>query len=398
MLREVDLLTFARLVLLGLAACPAIYYLLAIYSSLRFFKAAKLQRKADSSFMPPISCLKPIRGLDPEAYENYASFCRQDYSDYEILFCVDENDPALPVLQKLKADFPERQIRLLYGSGRTAINDKVARLVRLVAEARHDLLVITDGDVRVGPDYLRAMARPFRDPKVGGATCLYVSTKETSLVQELQSTGMLSDFFAGIIVAWQLDGVKFAFGQTIVTTRTNIARFGGYESIENQPADDMRVGRLITQVGFEMKLLPYVVETVADFQSFRELLLKRVRWMTVMRLMRPWGHFGLIFTFGLPWALLAIAVRPAGTTAAAYLGAYAALRVAITLLIASWGMRRPGVWKRIPLIPVWDAVAVYIWLVSFARKTIRWRGIEYLIREGMLVPVAPGSTGTAGNA
>ena len=214
------------------------------------------------------------------------------------------------MLEKLVKDFPERRIRLLFGSGRNAINDKIGRLVRLVSEAQYDLLVITDGDIRVGPDYLRAVAAPFRDPKVGGATCIYASTEETTLVQELQSIGMISDFFAGIFVAWQLEGVKFAFGQTIVTRRQNIAAFGGYEAIDNRPADDLRVGRLIAELGYEVKLLPYVVQSVADFASLSDLFYKRVRWMTVMRLMRPRGHFGLIFTWGLPWALVAIVSHP----------------------------------------------------------------------------------------
>ena len=159
------------------------------------------------------------------------------------------------------------------------------------SEAQYDLLVITDGDIRVGPDYLRAVAHPFRDPKVGGATTLYVSTEETTFVQELQSIGMISDFFAGILVAWQLDGVKFMFGQSIVTTKQRIAGFGGYETIENRPADDLNVGRLVAAQA-EVKLLPYVVKTVADFASLKDLFYKRVRWMTVMRLVRRQGHRG----------------------------------------------------------------------------------------------------------
>ena len=380
-------MTVPSYIVLAVAAIPGIYYLLALYSSARFW--SQKRTPPDSDYTPPISCLKPIRGLDVEAYENYASFCRQDYPEYEILFCVDTDDPALPVLKKLIHDFPERRIRLLFGSGRSAINDKIARLVRLVNEAEYDLLVITDGDVRVRPDYLRAVAAPFRDPKVGGATCVYVSTKETTLVQELQSIGMISDFWAGIFVAWQLDGVKFTFGQSIITTRKNIAAFGGYEAIENRPADDLRVGRLIAELGYEVKLLPYVIQTVADFASLSELFYKRVRWMTVMRLMRPWGHFGLIFTLGLPWALIAIATHPSRAVVLGYLGSYASLRVAMTWLIGAWGMKQTGLWKTMPLIPVWDAMAFIMWLISFGRKTIRWRGVEYFIRDGILVPVAP---------
>lgn len=374
---------------LALAAIPFIYYLLALFSTARFFRAARREASRNSNFVPPVSCLKPIRGLDIDAYENYASFCRQDYPEYEILFCVDEDDPALPLLKKLIADFPERRIRLLYGSGRNAINDKVARLVRLVNEAQYDILVITDGDIRVRPDYLRSVVAPFQDPKVGAATCLYASTKETNLTQELQSIGMISDFFPGIMVAWLLDGIKFCFGQTIVTTRKSIEGYGGYQVIENRPADDVYAGRLVAEQGYEVKLIAYVVQSVADFQSLRELLYKRIRWMTVMRLMRPWGHLGLIFTWGLVWSLVAIAVHPSATVVATLLGTYFVLRIAMTWLIGVWGMRQRGLWKKMALIPLWDAMAFLIWLISFGRRTIRWRGIDYFIREGMLVPVVP---------
>jgi ceramide glucosyltransferase len=374
------------------AAIPGVYYLLAIYCSARYFRVARRENPPNPDFTPPISCLKPIRGLDEDAYENYASFCRQDYPEYEIVFCVDPEDPALPVLEKLIADFPERKIRLLFGSGRNAINDKVARLVRLVSEAQYELLVITDGDIRVGPDYLRAVAHPFRDPKVGGATTLYVSTEETSFVQELQSVGMISDFFAGILVAWQLDGIHFMFGQSIVTTRQRIAGFGGYEVIENRPADDLNVGRLVAAQGYEVKLLPYIVKTVADFQSLKDLFYKRVRWMTVMRLMRRRGHQGLIFTWGLIWALIAVAIHPTLPIVIGYLGSYIVLRVILTWMIGIHGMRQKGLWPKMLLIPLWDAVAFMIWVASFGRSVIRWRGYDYYIRDGILVPVNPANT------
>ena len=375
----------AEYILLGIAAVPFIYYLLAIYSTARFFRVSRRASAPNTDFLPPISCLKPIKGLDEDAYENYASFCRQDYPEYEILFCVDPDDPALPVLEKLIRDFPERKIRLLFGSGRNAINDKVGRLVRLTNEAQYDIFVITDGDVRVKPDYLRTVVAPFRDPKVGAATCLYASTKETNLVQELQSIGMISDFFAPVMIAWELDDLKVTFGQSILTTRKAVASYGGYQVIENRPADDVYAGRLVAEQGYEVKLLPYVVQSVADFQSLRDLLYKRTRWMTVQRLMRPRGHLGLIFTWGLPWALVAIATHPSAGVAVAYLGGYAVCRIAITWMIGVWGMRQSGLWKKMPLIPLWDIMAFVMWVVSFGRNTIRWRGVDYFIREGRLV-------------
>jgi len=372
-------------VILAIAAIPFIYYLLALYSTVRFFTVTRREAAAKADFLPPVSCLKPIKGLDEDAYENYASFCRQDYPEYEIVFCVDRDDPALPVLEKLIGDFPKCQIRLLFGSGRNAINDKVGRLTRLTTEAKYDLFVITDGDVRVRPDYLKTVVAPFRDPKVGAATCLYASTKETNLVQELQSIGMISDFFAPVMVAWQLKDLKVTFGQSIITTRKAVAAYGGYPVIEDRPADDVYAGRLVAEQGFEVKLLPYVVQSVADFKTMRDLLYKRTRWMTVQRLMRPWGHLGLIFTWGLPWALVAVAAEPTAAVALGYLGGYAVCRMAITWTIGTWGMKQPGLLKKMPLIPLWDAMAFVMWMASFARRTIRWRGVDYFLREGRLV-------------
>lgn len=384
------LLTAAEYLFLTLAATPFIYYLLVLYSSWRFFWQAKDRLLGISDFTPPVSNLKPVRGLDPEAYENYASFCRQDYPDYEVIFCVgDATDPAVPVLEKLMRDFPERRIRVLYGSGRNAINDKVAKLVRLVKEARHEVLVINDSDVRVEPNYLRTVVAPLCNPKVGGVTCFYVSIHDKTFTQHLQSIGMYSDFYPGILVARQLDGIKFTLGPTIVTTRSHLAGFGGYEMLENKPADDLLVGRLIAQQGLEVELLPYAVQTVPDYDSPRSLFSKRLRWMTVMRHMRPWGHVGLAFTQGLPWSLAVTLIHPSTGIALAYLGAYAGLRVAMTWLIGVWGLHQTGLWKKMPLIVVWDATAFVIWLLTFGRNSIRWRNVDYRIREGMLVPAAP---------
>jgi ceramide glucosyltransferase len=378
-----------RYALLGIAAIPFIYYSIALFSGWRFFRQSTNNPPAASGFTPPVSILKPVRGLDPDAYDNFASFCRQDYPEYEIVFCVgDRSDPVLPLIEKVIADFPEQSIRVLFGSGREATNDKVAKLARLSGEAKYEILVVNDSDVRAEPDYLRKVVGPLADPKVGAVTCFYVSTDEKTFVQKLQTVGMYSDFYPGIVVAWQLDGVKFALGPTIATSKTRLAGFGGYEKIENRPADDLLVGRLIAEQGYEVKLIPYSVLTVADFQSLRDLFLKRLRWIVVMRHMRPWGHFGLIFTLGLPWSLAAIAISPTAGVAAIFVAAYLGLRIIMTLQIASWGLKQPVPLLGLALIPLWDAMAFVIWLVSFTRSSIRWRDRDYYIRDGELVPVA----------
>lgn len=374
---------------LAIAAIPFVYYLIAIYSSWRFFWGAQRREPDAQAFAPPVSCLKPVKGADGDAYENFASFCRQDYPDYELLFCVDgEDTPVLEAIERLKRDFPERSIRVLFGSGRVAANDKAAKLARLVRAARHEVLVISDSDVRARPDYLRSVVAPLARPEVGAVTLPYVSVGEKTFADALQCIGMLSDFYAGIFVAKELDGVKFAIGPTVATTRSQLARFGGYEAIENRPGDDLLIGRSIAEQGYRVELLAYTIETVADFGSLGELFQKRLRWLVVMRHMRPAGHLGLILTKGLFWSVLASVLAPSTAVAATYLSLYLALRILLTTIIGVYGLKQVSTLKRLLLIPLWDAVAFVLWLASFTRRSVRWRGNDYYIREGELVPVA----------
>lgn len=381
--------TIVRYAVLTIAIFPFIYYSIVIYSAWRFFRRPVTPAGSGSStFAPPVSNLIPIRGIDPDAYENFASLCRQDYPNYELLFSVGaKDDPVVPVLERLGRDFPERCVRVFFGVDRNALNDKAAKLARLVSEARHETVVISDSDVRARPDYLRTVVAPLADPQVGAVTCFYVPIEEKTLADSVQTIGMVSDFYAGILVAWQLDGVKFALGPTIATTRTRLAGFGGYEAIANRPGDDLLVGRLIADQGYKVELLPhYTIRTVADYQSMPDLLHKRMRWFVVMRHLRPWGHLGLLLTQGLPWSLTAIAIHPTVGIALGYLGAYLGLRLAMTGLIGGRGLGDRALWRKMWLIPVWDALAFLIWIVSFGRNSFRWRGGQYYVRDGQLAP------------
>ncbi|MGB2625611.1 MAG: glycosyltransferase [Candidatus Acidiferrum sp.] len=375
-------------VVLFVAAIPFIFYILAVYSSSRYFWHARHAALKKLDFTPPISNLKPVKGLDLGAYENFASLCRQDYPEYELIFCTtDDTDPSVPVIKKLIEEFPDCQIRLLYSAGHTAINDKVAKLRLMTEQAKYEYLVINDSDVRVERDYLRRMVEPLRDPKTGGVTCFYASVEDKAFVERLQTVGMISDFYAGLLVAWQLDGVHFALGPTMVSTKKYVKGFGGFEVLESRPADDLLFGRLIAEQGVEVKLMPYVVLTTPDFEGVGQLYTKRLRWMTVMRAMRPWGHFGLIFTWGLPWTTLAVLLHPTLPVAAIYWGGYLSFRFFMTWLIGIMGLKQHDLWAKMVLIPVWDAMAFAVWVMSFTKSSIRWRGVEYKLRDGMFVKV-----------
>ncbi len=385
--------TALRNVVLILACSPLIYYLLSIFSAYRFFSekrsAAALVAGAHD-FVPPVSILKPVRGLDPETYENFASFCRLDYPEYEILFCVNEpDDPAVPLIENLIREFPERPISLLVGASRLGSNGKVNKLCRLAREARHNLLVISDSDIRVGPDYLRAVVAPFRDPKVGAVTCMFIGLAERQLGAELEAVGAASDFFAGVLVARQLEGMKFAMGSTVVTTRLHLEEIGGFESLVDQHSDDFELGHRIAACGRQVDLSGYTVWTMYPAQSVRTYFEHQLRQARTTRMCRPWGFCGLLLTFGLPWSLAAAMVAPSLALAAGYIATYLVLRFLMAWTVGIWGLKDPVLRRKLWLVPVRDALAFLVWIATFFSNRIKWRGLEFTIENGRMVSASP---------
>ncbi|MFZ0641469.1 MAG: bacteriohopanetetrol glucosamine biosynthesis glycosyltransferase HpnI [Candidatus Acidiferrales bacterium] len=373
-----------RWTLLVLALAPFAYYLLAITAALRFFRNRPPVQK---TFAPPVSVLKPVRGLDREAYENYASFCRQEYPDFEIIFGVTESaDPAVPLIEKLIRDFPQCQIRLLIGAEPLGTGDKVNKLCRMVREAKHEILIISDSDIRVAPGYLYAVAAPFADPKVGAVTCLYRGITDGSLVSEMEALGNTSDFDAGVLSAWQLGGVDFTLGATMATTKTRLAQIGGFEALVDHFSDDYELGHRIAALGYRVEVTTFPVFTVFPSQTLSQCFRHQVRWTLTMKHSQPWGHFSLIFTHGLPWAILAAAIAPSWPIAAFYLAGYVVLRGLMAWTVGVWGVGDTMLRRKMYLVPLRDAFAFTVWLTSFFKRRIEWRGAEYYIVNKRLVP------------
>jgi len=369
-----------------LAASPLVYYALATLAALRFFR---LRRSLQyPGFTPPVSLLKPVRGLDFGSYENFASFCRLDYPAYEIVFAVnDEEDPAVPVIQRIIADFPQRGIRLLLGAEQLGTNRKVNKLARLTREAQHDVLVLTDGDVRVGPNYLREVVAPLANRMTGAVTSFYRAIAERNLWAEIEAVGSSSDFFAGVLMAGWTEGIRFALGASIATTKEWLSKMGGFEAIADTLADDYELGYRIAKAGGAVILSHEPVWTMYPAQSFRGFWNHQVRWARTIRLCRPLSYIGLLFTQGLPWVLLAALVAPAAWIAGAYLFAYLILRFAMAWTVGIWGVRDEGLRRKLWLVPLRDAIHFIVWLASFGSNHLQWDGTEYVIRKGKMIRV-----------
>ncbi len=358
---------------------------------------------AGGDFTPPASILKPVRGLDRNAYENFASFCRQDYPEFEILFAAsDEADPAVPVIRELMRDFPDqfakpkRRIRLLLGSERTGANDKVAKLCRLEREAEHALLVVTDSDVRVAPGYLRGVVAPFADTRVGAVTALYRAIEPCDeggaalpFGALMDAVGSAASFAGAALVARWLEGLKFAMGSTVATTRERLAEIGGFAALLDLHSDDYEVGRRIAACGYVVELAPEPVEMEFPSETLGAYLRHELRWLIGIRHIRPGGHFGMVLTQGLPWAVAAAIVAPNGVVAAGWLLAYLGVRLASGYIVGVWGLRDPVLRRRLWLLPLHDFFAFFSWIASFVVNRIEWRGLTFTLEKGRMVPVTP---------
>jgi ceramide glucosyltransferase len=376
-----------RAAALLLAAAPLVYYTLATLAALRFFRRERA--RVLPNFTPSVSVLKPVRGVDFGSYENFASFSRQDYPDYEILFAVnDDADPAVSLIRRIIAEFPGCRIRLLVGAEHLGANRKVNKLARLAQEAQYDVLVLSDGDVRVGPNYLREVVAPLANPKVGAVTSFYRAISERNLLAEIEAIGASSDFFAGVLMAGWTEGISFALGASIATTKEWLAKMGGLAAIADVLADDYELGHRIAKAGGEVLLSREAVWTMYPAQTLRNFWDHQVRWARTVRLCRPLSYVGLLFTQGLPWTLLAIFIAPAGWVAAAYLFAYLLSRFTMAWTVGIWGVGDEVLRRKIWLLPLRDAIYFVVWVASFASNHIRWGHVEYTIHHGRMVPSA----------
>jgi ceramide glucosyltransferase len=259
----------------------------------------------------------------------------------------------------------------------------------MASEAQYGYFVISDGDVRVEPAYLRTVMEPFRDPNVGVVTSLYRGMIDGQLGSRMDCLGASVEFSAGVLMARQLEGLKFAMGSTMACSRERLAEIGGFEALADLHSDDYEFGCRIANNGHHVELMSNPVWMVFPGMNLREYLRHELRWQIGIRHVRPWSHVSLLFTQALPLALVAAAISPTRWIAAAYLVAYFVLRMLAGWMIGVWGLRDPAVRRNLLLLPLRDLLAFSAWCASFVSDTIHWSGLKFTLEEGRMVPVTP---------
>jgi ceramide glucosyltransferase len=371
--------------------------LTALLYSIFVFRAARAYTRSLRlplpAFYPSVSILKPVKGVDPEMYAAFASHCRQDYpGDYEILFGASTmEDPAVALIQQLQREFPQQQIRLLICPEVLGANGKVSNLVQMVAEARYDHLLINDSDIRVTPHYLRNVMPSFALPsdtgkKVGMVTALYRGRAHKTVGSRLEALGISTDFMPGALTArWMEKGLHFGLGSTLAMTREALDAMGGLRRLVDHLGDDYELGARIFQAGYRIELAREVVETSIPAYTFPQLLAHQLRWARGVRDARPLGYFGLLLTFGLPWAMANVVASGASLDSIALLSVMLCVRFAMALSVGVGVLGDLGTLRDLWLLPLRDLVALGVWFWSFADDTIVWRGERFRLRRGKLI-------------
>jgi len=376
------LTVISTLVCLGSIA----YCCMCIWLGLRF--AAQSSRAASDAAHSPVSILKPIKGADPEMYDALRSQCLLDYPDYEILFGItDPGDAAVPLIERLIQEFPQRSIRMVHCDKRLGANGKVSSLVQLAKSAASEFLVVSDSDIQVASDYLRRVINELQQPAVGLVTCLYRGIPARTLSSKFEALGISTDFVPGVLAAHFIErGLHFGLGSTLAFRKRELDGIGGFEAIVDYLGDDYEIGRRISERGLGVALSGCVVETHLPAYDFAGFLSHQLRWARTIRASRPLGYAGLLFTFTLPWAAAALLLAWGAAWAWWLFGGALIARAVMASVIARLVLDDTRTIRSLWLVPARDFLGVVIWFGGLFGRKIKWRGESFTLEKGKLKP------------
>jgi ceramide glucosyltransferase len=353
-----------------LLAGSLVYCVLVVAAARRYLS----QRIPPAQALSPISVLKPLAGPEDGLESNLRSFFTQDHAEFELLFAVRAaTDPAAGIVRALQDEFPARATRLIVTGEPPYPNAKVFSLASMLAEARYDLLVMSDSDIRVDAGFLRSIAAEFSDPRIALATCPYRAVAGPSVWSRLEAEGMNTEFLAGLLVARMIEGVKFAVGPTIAARKSALQAIGGFGVLKDYLAEDFVMGKFAAEAGFGVILSRNIVQHHIGSESLRANASHRLRWARSTRRSRPIGYLGQIFTHTLPIAALILPLRPSWWPV---LLIAAGCRGAAAWATCAWIL---GARPRWLLLILQDFLGFCFWLAGFAGNTIHWRGRRYYL-------------------
>ncbi len=374
---------FLYLVCFNLYFGAIFYYVFSLYSAKDFtLKINQAKEENNHAYTPPVSILKPLCGLEPNIYLNLSSFVKQNYPQYQVIFCVKETtDPVIKVVEKIISDFPSYDLSLVVNNYLIGTNLKVCNLANGLEYAKYNILVLADSDILVDENYLQTIIKPLQDDKIGVVTCLYRSKSE-GLMAIFEGIGIACDFFPSVLTAKKLEGIKFAFGSTIVIRKKVLEELGGFQAISSSLADDYLLGNLPTKLGYEVVLSTYIVNHESGEESFRDYWLRQFRWYLGIRVERFWSYLGMIFTQGTVISILMLIVSEFSLTGIILSLVLLILRLYTAYFVGLKIIKDPTAEKYLGLVFLTDLLRFVLWVAALFGDTIEWRGKKFKLTKG----------------
>lgn len=366
-----------------IAVLPSLVYsLISLLCARKYFRRDDLLTPHPSP--PGVSILKPVKGVDEDSYDNFASFCRQKYpGEQQLVFAATSPDDAvIPVVRKLMANFPEQNITLVINPALHGPNYKVSNLINAFPHALHDIIIVCDSDIKVAPDYLLSVTAHFSQPEVGLVTSLYRTSKVHGIATALEAIGFTAEMIPNVLVARQLEGLTFALGASMAFRRNALLAIGGFEALAGYLADDYQLGNKIHRAGWQVVLDPCFVESAIKADNLMTVLARQLRWARTMRVSRPGGYLASGITLPFPAALLATLLAPSPGAGVAAVALLYGVRFCICTHF-SRRFVRDGLFPRwLWLLPLRDMLAFFTWALSFLGNRVEWRGSRFVLKPG----------------
>jgi ceramide glucosyltransferase len=372
-----------------------VYSLLSLLCTAKFFKGQKKSANLEkahsvSSLLSPVysqlgvTILKPVKGMDADSYENFASFCRQLFpGQLQMIFAAaSPDDEVTVVIRKLIADFPEQDISLLINPAIHGPNYKVSNLINAFPHAKHEIIIVCDSDIRVTPDYLDSVTSHFINPQVGLVTSLYRTSSVHGIATALEATGFTAEMIPNVLVALQLEGLTFALGASMAVRREALTSIGGFEALSDYLADDYQLGNKIHHAGWQIALNGCFVESMVKAEELMSVLSRQLRWARTMRVSRPGGYLASGITLPFPAALLATVVATSTASGLAAVALLYSVRLTVSTIFSRRFVKDDLLPHWLWLLPLRDMLAFFTWALSFLGNRVEWRGSRFILRPG----------------
>ncbi len=370
----------------------SVYALLSLLAVIRLRIRQKRDAPAPPCTWPAVTVLKPVYGIEKNQRANLRSACLQDYPEYQVVFSVQQkNDPALPLLHDLQREFGSDRVTVAVENFVAGPNGKINNLIGGLRHARHDVLVISDSDVNLKPDYLQAIVAPLTDPDVGCVCTFYKGACADTWYEKLELLTLNADFMANVVFAHITGASRFCLGASVALRRATLESIGGLETLADYLVEDYEMGRRIWSTGKKVAIVPYFVDTMVDLKSPTQWWNHQVYWDQNTRAARPFAFFATALIRSTPFALLYALLRT-GALGVATLVAAVAVRTVTAAVILGWGFKDREGLKSVGLLFFRDVASLVSWLLAFTKRTTIWRGSEFVLkRNGRLVARGAGS-------